>query len=255
MVACSDTVIHRRGPRAAVWFALVLLAFAPAAPAESDDDPEPTSHGGIVPANAPSWTIITQNEYLDDSNGNTFNDPSVFVAYRQAHAQIWLGEFTTGAQIGSFIRDRRRSTYGFWYRFRDDFDHVVEANTEQILPDGFVLFAGARLIRAIPDDAVDRELVLPIVGFDKYYGNYNFFSLRVIRDPRGSEETSFVISNRFSTKTRYVTVGLVPRTDGDLGYFVQGKWGRWRAGIGRYDRFDFTDVDRTIFTVGVEIQR
>jgi len=255
MVDLSDTVTPWRGWAAAVGFALVLLAVTPVAQAEPDDDPVPTDPGRIVSADGPHWTIIAQNEYLDDSDGDTFHDPSVFVAYRQAHAQVWFGEFTTGAQIGGFVRDRRRSTYGSWYRFRDDFDHVVEANTEQILRDGFVLFGGVRYIRAIPDDAVDRTLWLPIVGFDKYYGNYNFFSLRVIRDPRDTKETSFVISNRLSTKTRYLTVGLVPRTDGHLGYFVQGKWGLWRAAVGRYDRFDFTDVDRTILTIGVEIQR
>ncbi len=202
--------------------------------------------------------IILQNEYIEDSNGRTFHDPSIFLSLGQVHLQVWGGEFTKGVEIGGFLRDARRSAYSAFYRFRDDFDHVVQVGTEQILGRGFVGFAGLRYIRIIPSNVGDRDLLQPAVGLDKYYGDYHFFSFRALRDPRDQidedDRYSFVLSNRWATHDKYLTLGLVPRTDGSTGWFVQGKW-RWlRAGYGRFNRFDFTNIDRDIVNLGVELE-
>ncbi|MDH3284347.1 MAG: hypothetical protein OEQ13_06365 [Acidobacteriota bacterium] len=202
----------------------------------------------------PLIRLIAQLEYIRDSNDNSFLDPSVWIGYRQAYAQIWTGAFTQGIEVGGYVKDRRRSAYSAYYRFRDDFDHVLEVNSEQVVRAGVVLYGGLRFIRLIPDGLEDRSLLQPAVGFDKYYGDYHFFTFRAIRDPRDDHDWSFVISNRVADRDRYLTVGLVPRTDGTIGYFVQGKWRRWRAGFGRFDRFDFTDIDRTVINVGYELE-
>ncbi len=266
MVARSEPVIPAPGPvmtnlRRVLTLLLLWVSIAaqPIAAEEGNARTEQalpgTTPAGAKPAALPGQLkVIAQYEYIAESDGDTFDDPSLFLAYTPAHAQIWSGEFTLGAEIGGFLRDSRRSTYAAFYRFREDFDQVIEVSTEQLAGRGVVLFAGVRFIHAEDEAAEDRDMWEPRVGFDKYYGNYNFVSFRAVRDPRKSGRYSFVLANRFGARDWYVTLGFVPRTDGDQGYFVQGKW-RWlRAGFGRYNQFDFTDIDRTVFNVGLEWQ-
>ena len=254
MVDLAGEMSRRSVPRVASLGLCLFLAAVEVRAASPNEAGEQQNQPATTSEHLP-LTVILQDEYIDDSDGDTFHDPSLFVGYHSLHAQLWYGEFTKGIEVGTFLRDRRRSTYGFWYRFRDDFDHVVEANTEQIIGNGFVLFGALRYIRPIPDSAKDKNLLEPIVGFDKYYGNYHFFSCRAIRDPREATEYSFVISNRIAFEDKYVTLGIVPRTDGNTGYFVQAKW-RWlRIGYGSFGRFDFTEVDRKTFNVGIEFKR
>jgi hypothetical protein len=232
----------------------LLPALAPSPMlAEGDSSGEP-GEAGRSEAARPAMRLIAQVEYLEDSTGRTYWDPSVFFSRGQAHVQAWFGEFTTGVEIGGFLRDSRRSTYAAFYRYRDDFDQVVDVSTEQLLGDGFVGYVGLRYIRVEDEAAADRDLLQPAIGLDKYYGDYHFFSARVYRDPREEHELTVVLANRVSNAPRrWLTLGLVPRTDGSTGWFVQGRWDIWRAGVGRYDRYDFTDFDRTVVNVGVEI--
>jgi hypothetical protein len=256
MVDLARRVTPPRAPvrgRGRILFAALLAALpaaflpAPVALAGTEDEP--------ADAEAPRARaeLIAQVEYIEDSTGRSFWDPSVFVSYRQAHAQLWAGEFTKGVEVGGYVPDRRRSTYAAFYRYRDDFDHVIDVSTEQLVGSGFVAYAGLRYIRVLDEAAEDRDLLQPTLGFDKYYGDYHFFSARVIRDPREDHELTFVLANRFARAAgRWLTLGVVPRTDGSTGWFVQGRWKIWRAGVGRFDRFDFTDIDRTVFNVGVQ---
>jgi hypothetical protein len=238
----------------AVAAAFLCGALLAAVPAQAQMAPPPAPEKARERERAPVL-LLPMVDYIEDSDGDTFWDPSVFAAWKNLAAQVWYGEFTKGLQFGGFLRDKRRSTYGGWYRFRHDFDHTVELNTEQVVGRGFVVAGALRFIRVIPEDVVeDRSLLEPRVGFDKYYRSYSFFSFRAIRDPRFDGEYVFVISNRFALKDKWLTAGIVPRTDGELGWFVMGKW-RWvRVGYGNYNRFDFTGIDRKIFTVGVELQ-
>jgi len=80
--------------------------------------------------------MIVQWDHIIDSNDRTFEDLWGFLSYRQTHYQVWYGDFTKGAEIGGFLRDRRRSTWSAFYRYRKDFDHVVEIDTEQIVKKG-----------------------------------------------------------------------------------------------------------------------
>lgn len=196
--------------------------------------------------------LIVQDEYIQESGGRTFNDPSLYYTHDRFHAQAWFGTLTKGVEVGGYTKDRRNSSYGAFYRFRDGFDHVLQVETEQVTGTKGVVFAtGVRYIHTIPDEGA-RNMLQFHVGADRYYGGYNFTSFRAISDPRRSGRWTFVISNRFARENSYLTVGLVPRTDGEIGYFVQAKRNQLYLGVGRYSRFDFTDRNRTIFNVGWE---
>jgi hypothetical protein len=204
---------------------------------------------------APQGRVIVQWDHLVDSNDRTFEDFWGFATYKQTHYQAWYGEFTKGAEVGGFLQDHRRSTYAGLYRYRKDFDHVVEFDTEQLLKKGFVLAGMLRGIHVIPDNAPDDQNMLQFgAGLDYYWGDYNFLSVRAVNDPRESGRWSFITSHRFQRDPAiYVQPGIILRTDGSTGWFLQGKYRWFRWGAGRYDRFDFTDVDRTIYSVGVEL--
>jgi len=210
--------------------------------------------------------VIIQWDHLVDSNDKTWEDFWAFVAYKQAHFQLWSGEFTDGAEIGGYLKDHRRSAYAGLYRFRDDFDHVLQFDTEQVLKKGWVLAAMLRGIRIIDFDAKEQAAALSGedigarnelqfgTGFDWYHLDFNFMSLRAISDPREGGRWSFILSERLHHGADiYVQPGLIMRTDNSTGWFLQGKVKYFRWGVGKYDRFDFTDVDRTIYSAGVEI--
>jgi hypothetical protein len=210
--------------------------------------------------------VILLWEHLDDSNDQEFEDFTAFVSYKQSHFQVWSGEFTDGFQLGGYLRDKRRSTYAGLYRFRDDFDHVLQFDTEQVLAKGWVLPVMLRGIYVIDHDEKvaaaagtdervgDQEQLQFGTGFDWYHMDYNFMSLRAISDPRAGGRWSFILSERFHNGEQiYVQPGYIIRTDRSTGWFVQGKIKAFRWSIGDYDRFDYTDVDRTIVAAGVEL--
>jgi len=245
-----------RGARRAPGLAAVLLtaaAMAPlqaATPAASASRPKPAA--SATPA--PLGTIILQWDHLKDSDDRTFEDYWGFLSYKQMHVQAWDGEFTKGGEIGGFLRDHRRSTWSAFYRYRKDFDQVVEIDTEQILKKGFVLAGILRGIHVIPDNTgTDRDQLQYGTGFDYYFGDYNFYSFRAISDPRAGGRWSFVTSARLQHgQAIYVQPGIVKHTDGSTGWFVQGKYKILRLSAGKYNQFDWTEVDRTIYSVGLE---
>ena len=205
-------------------------------------------------APAPLGTAIVQWDHIIDSNDQTFEDFWGFLSYKQSHYQLWYGDFTKGAEIGGYLRDHRRSTYSAFYRYRKDFDHVLEIDTERILKKGFVAAVLLRGIHVIPDNAPDDQNMLQYgAGIDYYWGDYDFASFRVINDPRESGRWSLVGSTRlYRGPSIYVQPGLVKHTDGSTGWFVQGKFKMLRLSAGKYNQFDWTSVDRTIYSAGLE---
>jgi hypothetical protein len=203
-------------------------------------------------ADEPPERILLQNDYIRTSGGREFSDPSVFYSRGRFHTQVWAGDLTKGVEVGGYTKDARGSAYSAFYRFRDGYDHVLQVETEQLTGvKGWVAVAGARYIRVIPDDGA-RHMVQFHLGADRYYGDYNFASLRAVSDPRQSGRWTFVVSNRFATEDSHLTLGIVPRTDGEVGYFMQAKSKQLHFGVGRYSRFDFTQENRTIYNLGWE---
>jgi hypothetical protein len=194
-------------------------------------------------------------DHYEDSDDQTFDDFSVFGVYKQVYGQIWSGEYTDGFEIGGYLRDHRRSTYGGFYRFRDDFDHVVQLETGQVLGKGFVAVGSVRFIRVIPDDTEDdRNQVQFGAGFDWYHGDYDFLTFRAISDPRESGRWTFVLSHRwYFREWLYIEPAIAPRTDGSTDWFLRGKVKYFVWLVGDFDQFDFSDIDRRQISLGIEI--
>jgi len=219
--------------------------------------------------------VILMWEHLKDENAQAgdegdreFEDFSAFVSYKQSHFQVWTGEFTDGAQIGGYVRDRRRSTYSGLYRFRNNFDHILQFDTEQILGKGWVATTMLRGLRIQHHDAALREAAAAGgdarvgdedqlqfgAGFYYYWGDYNFLTSRGVTDPREGGRWTFITSDRFHHSEKiYVEPGWIIRTDRSTGWFFGGKINYFRWLVGDFDRFDWTDVDRTVISAGVEI--
>ena len=119
-----------------------------------------------------------------------------------------------GVEIGGYLRDHRRSTYGGYYRFRDDIDHVAQFETAQVLGKGFVGVASVRYIRPIPEEAEGGPNQVQFgAGFDWYHGDYDFLTFRVISDPREAGRYTFVLSHRFYLREwLYLEPAIMPRT-------------------------------------------
>jgi len=211
-----------------------------------------TAFVGPAWAGPPPEQLIVQHEFIRESGGREFNDPSIFYSKERFHLQAWFGDLTKGVEIGGYKKSKRGSAYSAFYRFRDDFDHVLHLETEQLTgTKGVVFVLGARYIHALPDDGA-RNMGQVHIGADRYYGDYNFTSFRAISDPRRSGRWTFVLSNRFASATSFLSIGIVPRTDGEVGYFLQAKRRHLLFGAGKYGRFDFTDRSRTIYSLGWE---
>lgn len=257
----------RRGAPLASALALVLAASFSAGPVDAagpgSTPAPPRTNRAPVPAR-PLGTAIIQWDHLVDSDDDTFEDFWGFLSYKQVHAQAWYGDFTKGGEVGGYLKDRRRSTYSGMYRYRKDFDHVVQFDTEQVLKKGFVAAGMLRGIHVIPDPVAtclvdptacggDRNMIQFGGGMDYYWGDYNFLSVRAISDPREGGRWSFVTSHRFQPDPSfYIQPGIILHTDGSAGWFLQGRYKIFRWGAGKYDRFDFTEVDRTVYSAGLE---
>jgi opacity protein-like surface antigen len=251
----------KRGLRAALCLALLVGVVQPAAAAEVQQPAREERQENRQESGPEEWSagkrgkVILQWDHLDDSNDQEFEDFWAFVSYKQAHFQVWSGEFTDGFQVGGYLKDSRRSTYGAFYRFRDDFDHVLQFDVEQVLKNGFVLATMLRAIRIIPDNTgEDRNQLQFGTGFDWYWGDYNFLTFRAISDPREGGRWSFITGHRFQkTETFYVQPAFIIRTDRSTGWLVRGRYKYFRWLVGDFDQFDFTNVDRTQVSVGIEL--
>ena len=61
------------------------------------------------------------------------------------------------------------------------------------------------------------------------------------------------ISHTFATQDASLRLGIVPRTDGTVGYFGLAKYHWLFAGYAFTREFDFSTLDRRVITFGVQI--
>ena len=211
--------------------------------------------------------IIGGIERFEDSTGADFTQFSGFVSYKQTWYQGWVGDWFDGFALGGYLRDSRRSTYGAWYRYRDEFDHVLQVETEQVLPEGFVFAASLRGIKirnyeqkrqiaAVTGDEIGDEYQMQFgTGMDWYWGDYNFLTFRATNDPRESGRWTFLLGHRFSKTERiYIQPTIILRTDDTTNWFIRGQYKYLVAMVGEFNEFDFTDVDRKVFYAAFEIR-
>ncbi|MFI5370436.1 MAG: hypothetical protein ACHQ52_02685 [Candidatus Eisenbacteria bacterium] len=144
-------------------------------------------------------------------------------------------------------RDRRRSGYDIGWRGEYHRQRFM-FSTEQMLVPHWV-----GRVEADPIVWTDSIQVVVLAGADYYWGSYHFASAGIIRDPRSGGLWSFPMRVRLATESNdWVQLTLTPTTERTLGWSADGKWRALRLGIERNSRYDFTDVDNLIFTVGFE---
>ena len=208
-----------------------------------------------------------ENDKAGDAGDRSFEDFSAFVSYQQLHLQLWAGESEAGdgVEIGGYLKDERRSTYGGLYRFREDATHAVEFDTAQVLGHGWVYTAMLRGIHLLHYDAVvaaagknervgDKNQLLFGTGFYYYWGDYNFLTARAVTDPREGGRWTFITATRLQPNENiYAELGWIVRTDRATGWFLGGKLNYFRWLVGHFNRFDWTDLDRTVLSAGIEI--
>jgi hypothetical protein len=193
-------------------------------------------------------------DHYRDSNDDNLDDFSVFASYKQAYIQVWSGEYTDGVEVGGYLRDSRKSTYSAFYRYRHDFDHIVQLETDQVLAHGFVWVGQVRFIHVIPADAEGgQDQIQYGTGFDWYHGDYDFLTFRAISDPRVGGRWTFQLSHRFYHGTGfYIEPAILPRTDGTTNWFVRGKYKYLVWLVGDFNQFDFSDIERKQLSLGIE---
>jgi hypothetical protein len=203
---------------------------------------------------APPPYAGAQFRYWDFTDGNHLRDWIVYAVRLPVHVQLEYWDFIYGQdqfrpEIGLHLPDKRGSYYHFEWRHERDKDRFT-VGTEQKLTDHIV---GRFSLSPIVHEHGTTETVVT-VGADIYWGSYNFASVSVIKDPRGGELWSMPFRVRLANERNdWFQVTAVPTTERSFGWALDGKY-RWvRAGLERNSRYDFTDVDNFITTIGIEV--
>src|SRR5262249_32841011 len=151
--------------------------------------------------------------------------------------------------------DRRGSVYTVAGRAEmhlpaPDFSHYrFWVGTDQLLLDHVV---GRVQVDMITSPSFHPEYV-EALGADYYWGSWNFFSAAAIYDDREGGLWTFPCRTRLANEDNdWVQFTIVPAVKQTWGWAVDVKKGWVRAGIERNDRYDFTDRNNIIFTVGFE---
>jgi hypothetical protein len=194
-----------------------------------------------------------QVRYWSFSNGNDLRDGILYWAPGPVHIQLEQWDFVHGKdqfrpEVGLHLRDARRSVYTLQWRHERE-DERGWIGTEQVLNKRWV--ARGELS---PLFFSDSTTFVWDAGADVYYGSYGFAGATLIRDPR--EGGLWVVPVRArvaSERNDWLQLTLAPASRRTVGWAVDVKW-RWlRAGVERNSRFDFTTLDNTIVTAGVEV--
>lgn len=213
-------------------------------------------------------------DHYRDSNDNDYNDFSFFISYKQVYTQVWSGQYTDGVEVGGYVKDHRKSSYGGMVRWRNGQDDVAQFDTGQVLGHGLVWVGSVRFIHVIPTTVDDDANGIPDdsngdgipdgipggqnqvqfgTGLDWYHGDYDFGTFRAISDPREGGRWTFQFSHRFYHGPQfYIEPGWLPRTDGTTNWFLRGKYKAFVWLVGDFNQFDFTDIERKQVSLGLE---
>jgi hypothetical protein len=184
---------------------------------------------------------------------SAYVDPVFFTARGPFYAFLNVGSFARGLEVGASRRDGRGSSYTSFLRRRQGGfidDTALEIATAQKLR-RFVGTASLRL--QWPDDPEGENLlVVPSLGCELYTGSYSFAAFRAILDPRPDTGMAFMLSQRLSTRRAFIEAMLVPRTDGVLNWSLRGRWRWFHAGYSYEQDFDYSRIDRMVWTFGLQ---
>lgn len=203
---------------------------------------------------APRPYAGAQFRYWEFSNDNDLRDLIAYVVPGPFHVQLQYWDFVRGEdqfrpEIGLHLRDARRSVYDLEWRHERRQERFT-IGTGQVLNDRVV--GRFHVSPIVPEDGPTEVVVSG--GLDAYWASYSFASVTVVRDPRGEDLFAVPIRVRFAgERNDWFQLTAVPTTDRAFGWAVDLKY-RWlRAGVERNSRYDFTDLDNTITTVGLEV--
>ena len=201
--------------------------------------------------------IVLMPEIIQDRNappgrGADFGDATLLGVHGLAHASITFGSFAPGGEVGWAWQDGRRCNYGAMLRRRSGgmiSDTALQLHTDQVLGRAVCQVS---LMFLWPDHPEERNvLAIPSLGAALYYSGLTFASVRAVLDPRPGTGLTFRLAERLGWSDGHVEVALAPRTDGVVNYSLQVRW-RWLlAGYAQEDDFDFSRIDRRVFSLGV----
>jgi len=223
--------------------AMVFLAGAMASPLEAA-----TPWRSYAGAQARYWAFSNQNDLRDVL---AYWVPGPF------HVQLEYWDFVDREtddqfrpELGLHLRDARRSVYTLQWR-HERLQERYWLMTDQVL--------GARVVaRAEVSPIVGRDSTVWVwaVGADYYWASYDFLQATLIHDPRGVDRDLWVVPIRLRLATErndWVQATFAPASRGTAGWALDAK-ARWlRLGVEHNNRYDFTTLDNTIYTVGLEV--
>ena len=214
---------------------------------------------GIAPPALAVDRVALFTEWGSDANAppgraTGYVDPILFAARGPVYTLIDVGTFARGLEVGGTWRDARRATYTSFVRRRQGGavdDTAFELGTAQPLK-RVVGTAAVRL--QWPDHPEGANVLLvPSVGAELYTSDFSFAACRAIIDPRPDAGAAFMLSNRIATRDAFFEVMLLPRTDGVLNWSLRGRWRWFHAGYTHDQDFDFSRIDRSVWTFGLQV--
>lgn len=218
---------------------LLLLALAAAAPA----------------AAAPAGRLGGAFRYWAFDAGGDLRDPLVYWAGRHVFAQLEYWDYADPErpdhwrpELRLMHRDARRSSYSAGWRHEYRRERLF-LGTEQVV--GERLTARAELSPILWPDSTEWVVS---AGGDVYWGSYSFAGFDVVRDPRADGLWVVPVRVRLANEANdWVQATVAPASRRTIGWALDAKW-RWiRAGLERNSRYDFTDADNVITTLGFEL--
>ena len=208
-----------------------------------------------VTVHAFDGVTLTADSIVDKgAQRHSFLDKQIRLEYRRVFVAGFLGDYQKGWEIGGSILDPRGSAYSLTVRRREH-DRMIQPGVEWVLGQGVVLKSEVRFIEVDESEAPRTSDWLTVygVGLDRYYGDYHYASLMYYTDPREGGRYSIILSNTWADLNRSLRLGLIPRSDRTVGYFMTARY-HWLLIAYAYAReFDFTALDRRVATIGLQI--
>jgi hypothetical protein len=205
------------------------------------------------PAHAtPPAYVGGQFRYAWFDDGNDLRDGLVYWVPGPFHVQLEVWDFVRGPdqfrpELGLHLRDARKSVYTLQWR-HELLQERFWLGTDQVLSDHVVGRA-----EVSPIVARDSTLWVWSVGADFYWGSWNFVQATVIRDPRGDDLWVVPVRLRLANEANdWFQVTVAPASRRTFGWAVDAKRGWLRLGVERNSRYDFSERDNTILTIGFE---
>ena len=188
------------------------------------------------------------------SNHNDLRDGLVYWVPGPFHVTLEYWDFIDPSshdqfrpEIGVHLRDARRSVYTAQWRHEYQAERLT-FGTEQIL-------AAHWVGRAEVSPIISSHLTQTVVsgGFDYYWQSYNFASATLIHDPRETDLWVVPLRVRLATESNnWVQATVAPASQGTIGWSFDVSLRGVRLGVERNSRYDFTNLDNTVYTVGYE---